>query len=85
MEWMKRRLPKPAELAPLLRFKKPVANPVRRRLANAHTIGDLRRIAKRTTPRAAFDYTDGAAEDELSFVPRPAGLPRRRAAPCDPA
>ena len=35
MEWMKRRLPKPSELAPLLRFKKPVANPVRRRLANA--------------------------------------------------
>jgi isopentenyl diphosphate isomerase/L-lactate dehydrogenase-like FMN-dependent dehydrogenase len=67
MEWMERRLPKPSELAPLLRFKKPVANPVRRRLANAHTIGDLRRIAKRTTPRAAFDYTDGAAEDELSL------------------
>jgi isopentenyl diphosphate isomerase/L-lactate dehydrogenase-like FMN-dependent dehydrogenase len=67
MEWMKRRLPKPSELAPLLQFKKPVANPLRRRLANAHTIGDLRRIAKRTTPRAAFDYTDGAAEDELSL------------------
>jgi isopentenyl diphosphate isomerase/L-lactate dehydrogenase-like FMN-dependent dehydrogenase len=67
MEWMKRRLPKPSELAPLLQFKKPVANPLRRRLANAHTIGDLRRIATRTTPRAAFDYTDGAAEDELSL------------------
>jgi len=60
---MKRRLPKPAELAPLIRFKKPVVNPVRRRLANAYTIEDLRRIAKRTTPRAAFDYTDGAAVD----------------------
>jgi L-lactate dehydrogenase (cytochrome) len=65
---MKRRLPKPAELAPLIRFKKPVLNPVRRRLANAYTIEDLRRIAKRTTPRAAFDYTDGAAEDELSLT-----------------
>jgi L-lactate dehydrogenase (cytochrome) len=68
MERMKRRLPKPADLAPLIRFKKPVVNPVRRRLANAITIEDLRRVAKRTTPRAAFDYTDGAAEDELSLT-----------------
>ena len=65
---MKRRLPKPADLAPLIRFKKPVVHPVRRRLANALTIEDLRRVAKRTTPRAAFDYTDGAAEDELSLT-----------------
>jgi L-lactate dehydrogenase (cytochrome) len=64
---MKRRLPKPADLAPLIRFKKPVLNPVERRLANAHTIEDLRRVARRTTPRAAFDYTDGAAEHELSL------------------
>ncbi len=64
---MKRRLPKPADLAPLIRFKKPVLNPVQRRLANAHTIEDLRRVAQRTTPRAAFDYTDGAAEHELSL------------------
>ena len=67
MERMKRRLPKPADLAPLIRFKKPVLNPVERRLANAHTIEDLRRVAQRTTPRAAFDYTDGAAEHELSL------------------
>lgn len=31
------------------------------------TIDDLRRLAKRRTPRAAFDYTDGAAEDEISL------------------
>jgi L-lactate dehydrogenase (cytochrome) len=31
------------------------------------TIGDLRRIAMRRTPKAAFDYTDGAAEDEISL------------------
>src|SRR6185369_5964132 len=28
---------------------------------------DLRRIARRRTPRGAFDYTDGAAESELSL------------------
>jgi L-lactate dehydrogenase (cytochrome)/glycolate oxidase len=31
------------------------------------TIEDLRRIAKRRTPRAAFDYTDGAADAEISL------------------
>ncbi|MDQ3307848.1 MAG: alpha-hydroxy-acid oxidizing protein [Actinomycetota bacterium] len=65
---MRRRLPRPAELAPLLRFKRPVLSPVRRRLQNALTIDDLRGIARRTTPRAAFDYTDGAAEQELSLA-----------------
>ena len=34
----------------------------------ALTIADLRRIAKRRTPRAAFDYTDGAAEGEISIA-----------------
>jgi L-lactate dehydrogenase (cytochrome) len=36
-------------------------------LAGALTIEDLRRLAKRRTPKAAFDYTDGAAEGELSL------------------
>lgn len=40
----------------------------RRRLEGALTIDDLRRIAKRRTPKAAFDYTDGAAEAELSLA-----------------
>ncbi len=68
MDAMKRRLPKPDDLTPLLRFKRPVIHPVRRRLANALTIADLRAVARRTTPKAAFDYTDGAAERELSLA-----------------
>jgi L-lactate dehydrogenase (cytochrome) len=64
---MNRRLPRIRELAPLLRFKRPVLNPTRRRLRAALTIDDLRRTAKRRTPRAAFDYTDGAADQELSL------------------
>jgi L-lactate dehydrogenase (cytochrome)/glycolate oxidase len=39
-----------------------------RRLAAALTIEDLRRVAKRRTPRAAFDYTDGAADGEVSLA-----------------
>ena len=60
-----RQLPKPAELLELMQFKKPDLNGRRRRLAAALTIDDLRKIAKRRTPKAAFDYTDGAAEGEL--------------------
>ncbi|OBI41551.1 alpha-hydroxy-acid oxidizing enzyme [Mycobacterium kyorinense] len=55
------------DLAPLIRFRKPRFDRIQRRLDAALTIHDLRRIAQRRTPRAAFDYTDGAAEDELSI------------------
>jgi isopentenyl diphosphate isomerase/L-lactate dehydrogenase-like FMN-dependent dehydrogenase len=34
----------------------------------ALTIEDLQRIAKRRKPRAAFDYTDGAADEELTLA-----------------
>lgn len=64
----RRRVPHPRDLAPLLQFKKPQLDATQRRLASALTIEDLRRIAKRRTPKAAFDYTDGAAEDELSLA-----------------
>src|SRR5258707_12032821 len=65
---MKRQLPKVADLAPLMQFKKPQLNAKARRLEKALTIEDLRRIARRRTPRAAFDYTDGSAESELSIA-----------------
>jgi L-lactate dehydrogenase (cytochrome) len=64
---VKRRMPKARDLAPLMQFKRPQFDATRRRLDAAFTIDDLRRIAKRRTPKAAFDYTDGAAEDELSI------------------
>jgi len=54
-------------MAELLRFAKPTWSPTARRLRSALTIEDLRRIARRRTPRGAFDYTDGAAEAELSL------------------
>jgi L-lactate dehydrogenase (cytochrome)/glycolate oxidase len=64
----RRRFPRPRDFVPLLKFKKPVLNPTRRRLERALTIWDLRAIAKRRTPKAAFDYTDGAADAELSLA-----------------
>lgn len=63
-----RQFPRPLEIVSLMRFKKPEFNGKRRRLRAALTIADLRTIAKRRTPKAAFDYTDGAAEGELSLA-----------------
>ncbi|HLR57025.1 MAG TPA: alpha-hydroxy acid oxidase [Beutenbergiaceae bacterium] len=65
---VERQFPKPTEIFELLKFKKPEWNGKKRRLDGALTIHDLRRIAKRRTPAAAFDYTDGAAEGELSLA-----------------
>ncbi|HWR85808.1 MAG TPA: alpha-hydroxy acid oxidase, partial [Rhodoglobus sp.] len=65
---VKRQFPNPRELMQLMRFKAPQLDGKRRRLDGALTIHDLRDIAKRRTPKAAFDYTDGAAEGELSLA-----------------
>ena len=64
---VKRQIPNPNEIFDLLHFKKPDLNAKRRRLQSAQTIWDLRKIARRRTPAAAFDYTDGAAEGEISL------------------
>ncbi|GAA4265832.1 alpha-hydroxy acid oxidase [Frondihabitans peucedani] len=63
-----RQFPKPAELVEYMRFKKPDLDFKRNRLQSALTIADLRAIAKRRTPKAAFDYTDGSAEGEISIA-----------------
>lgn len=63
-----RQLPKWSELKPLLRPKPLELNAKKRRLAAALTIADLREVARRRTPRSVFDYTDGAAESELSLA-----------------
>ena len=63
---VRRRLPRISEVRELLQFRAPVLDPVRRRLESALTIEDLRRIGRRTTPRAVFDYVDGAADAEVT-------------------
>ena len=64
---VERRIPRPADLLPLLRPAPFVRNATDRRLQRAANIADLRAIARRRTPRAVFDYTDGAADGELSL------------------
>ncbi|MFI3892006.1 alpha-hydroxy-acid oxidizing protein [Kocuria rhizophila] len=63
---MERHLPQLSELKPLMRFG--TFNPDRRaaRLAKAADVEALRRIARRRTPRPAFDYVDGAAGQEIT-------------------
>ena len=65
---VKRRIPSPKDLAQLLKFRKFVLSPTKRRLSKALTIYDLRDIAKRRTPQAPFDYTDGGADTESSLT-----------------
>ena len=65
---MNRQVPRPNDFVDLLRFQKPTLNFNKRRLARAQTIADLRKIAHHVTPKAPFDYADGAAEQELSLA-----------------
>ena len=63
-----RRLPRWGDVRPLVQPRRFEASPVRRRLARAATIGDLRGAARRSVPRAIFDFVDGGAEDEISMA-----------------
>ncbi len=64
---VERQLPRPTDISDLVKFKRPQFDATRRRLEAALTIEDLRKLAKKRTPRAPFDYADGAAEEEISL------------------
>ena len=64
---VERRVPRWSEFSELVRPRRVPGDAIDRRLARAATIGDLRELARRTVPRAVFDYTDGAAGAEISL------------------
>lgn len=64
---IRRRFPNPKDILQLLKFKPFVFDARKRRLSGAFTIYDLRSIAKKRTPQAPFDYTDGSADMEISI------------------
>lgn len=51
----------------VVRFGTIEIDPVKRRLARAASVADLRRIARRRLPGGVFDYIDGGAEDERTM------------------
>jgi L-lactate dehydrogenase (cytochrome) len=64
---LRRRRPRWSELRDLIQVDVPSLG-AEGRVARTAGIEDLRRIAKRRTPRAVFDYTDGAAgQDETAL------------------
>jgi L-lactate dehydrogenase (cytochrome) len=62
-----RHRPRWSELQPMLRLRPPSLSATDRRLAKAASIPDLRLVARRRAPRAVFDYTDGAAAEEIAL------------------
>ncbi|WP_448616563.1 alpha-hydroxy acid oxidase [Modestobacter sp. URMC 112] len=62
-----RRVPRWSEVSQVVRPRLLPGDATDRRLARAATIADLRELARRTVPRAVFDYTDGAAGAEISL------------------
>ncbi|WP_298346156.1 alpha-hydroxy acid oxidase [Ferrimicrobium sp.] len=65
---MKRQRPDVAALKALLVPRTPRLDFWRARVERAQTIGDLRTLARLRTPRAVFDYTDGAADGEVTLA-----------------
>ncbi|MER7752614.1 alpha-hydroxy acid oxidase [Kitasatospora sp. NPDC097643] len=65
---LRRRIARLTELAPVLRPRWPAAGGAAGRLTSAASVADLRAIARRRTPRAVFDYTDGGAGEEQSLA-----------------
>ena len=62
-----RHVPRWSEVRPLLNTQPLELDRTARRLRNAHTIADLRRVARRRVPRGVFDFVDGGAEEEVSL------------------
>jgi len=60
----------------VMRFGPLELDPVKRRLARAASVEDLRKIAKRRLPRGVFGYIDGAAEDEITLAANSAAYRR---------
>lgn len=63
----RRRVARPAEVLALVGRPDPTKSRLERRLERCASISDLRLLARRRTPRAVFDYVDGAAMSEASL------------------
>lgn len=64
---MQRRLPRPSEILPLIGSPDRSKSRLQRRLERCASVGDIRELAKRSTPKSVFDYTDGGSMSETSL------------------
>ena len=64
---VQRRLPRPNEVLPLIGRRDRSLSRLQARLERCASIGDVREMARRRTPRSVFDYTDGSAGTESSL------------------
>jgi L-lactate dehydrogenase (cytochrome) len=64
---MERRLPRPAEVLPLIGTPDWSRSRLQRRLDRCASVWDMRALALRRAPRAVFDYVDGGALSETSL------------------
>lgn len=60
-------MPRWSELKDLVAFEQPTWNPRERALNRAASLGDIRAVARKFTPKAVFDYTDGSAGEEVTL------------------
>ena len=64
-------------LRSVMHFRPIELDPVARRLAQAVSVADYRKIARRRLPRGVFDYIDGGAEDEHTLAANTGAYTRR--------
>jgi L-lactate dehydrogenase (cytochrome) len=69
------------EIRDLIKLKPIERDATARRLSGCHDIDDLRRTARRVTPRPVFDYVDGGADEEVSLRANRRAFQRRRFQP----
>ena len=62
-----RRLPRPSEILPLIGSPDRSKSRLQRRLERCASVGDIRELARRSTPKSVFDYTDGGSMSETSL------------------
>ncbi len=62
-----RRLPRPSEILPLIGKPDWSKSRRQRRLERCASVWDVREMARRSTPKSVFDYTDGGSMSETSL------------------
>jgi L-lactate dehydrogenase (cytochrome) len=72
---------RPRDVAGLAGLPRPELDRIRRVLSRAHSIGDLKREARKRLPRAVFDYIDGGSDEEITLAENRAAFTRRRFVP----